>query len=206
MKGQRSNMILKQTSKKKSNVTVSLEASIFYCKLFSRIKLLVYRAWLKSFILERRQLSCNPTTPTNMSNVMVISIKQNIQETVILTMSELTKWNDQNNWKKINEENLQGIEYVVRNCPLTENFLLTWFLLRSWDRNFWHRCRLPRMRKPFNISSLSTQGAWELKNRKPVPWYKCRKHYWGTYFSFILIGHLNLILIFAWISTIVRIS
>lgn len=53
---------------------------------------------------------------------MVISIKQNIQETVILTMSELTKLNDQNSWKKNEENLLQGIEYVVIHCPLTEFF------------------------------------------------------------------------------------
>lgn len=40
--------------KKKSNITISLEASIFYWKLFSRNKLPVHKALLKSFILERR--------------------------------------------------------------------------------------------------------------------------------------------------------
>lgn len=63
IKGQRSHKHpLKK--KKKSSVTVIVEAYIFYCKLCPSKKL------PKSLILERRLLSLNCITPTYMPSIM----------------------------------------------------------------------------------------------------------------------------------------
>ena len=50
--------------------------------------------------------------------------------------------------------------YQSGSLPLSHNgnSLLAWFLNEILDRNFWHECGLPRMRKPLNNQSIHSRG------------------------------------------------